>query len=149
MMKAASLDVKGLIPHRAPMLLVHRVVEAREDTVTCVGGVSEESPFVADGVASAVLALELAAQSAAVSAALAADPAAEPRVGFLAALRDVRFHVREIPAGRPLLATVRRGRTLGPLATYEASVTFEDGAGEILTATLSVAQGGSVLQYAV
>jgi len=141
MMEASTIDVKGLIPHRAPMLLVDRVVEVLEDAVTCAGGVGEDSPLACGGVASPALALELAAQCAAIAAALRANPAGggEPRVGYLASLRDVHFQVMELPAGRPLLATVRRGRALGSLATYEARVVFEDDASEVLTATLSVA----------
>lgn len=135
--------VEALVPHRAPALLLERVVEALDDGLVCRGSIPADGPFAADGRASAFLGLELAAQTAAAFEALGrprpeAGPRTEggPRIGYLAAIRDARFQVPELPAGTPLLATVRRLGQAAALAMYSVAVTREDGS-ELLSATLS------------
>lgn len=126
-------DVTRLIPHRPPMLLVKEVVEETDDELICRGTLPCSTPF---------LTLELAAQTAAVMAALEAGKASgtDAPIGYLAAIRDAEFLVRDIPAGRPLLAKVRRKRSLPPLRNYLVEVALEEGRVDLVRATLSTYQ---------
>ncbi len=126
-------DVTRLIPHRPPILMVEAIVEETEDELTCRGRLPCSTPF---------LTLELAAQTAAVMAALEAGEAsgADAPIGYLAAIRDAEFLVRDIPAGRPLLAKVRRKRSLPPLRNYLVEVALEEGRVDLVRATLSTYQ---------
>ena len=100
--------------------------------------VPAESPFVERDVASPFLGVELAAQTAAVLEALDRGPSrGEPAIGYLASIRNAVFRVPELPAGRPLRATVRRLGGVPPLAMYAVTVAREDDQSELLTATLS------------
>ena len=115
--------------------MVEEIVEAGEERIVCRGVLPYSSPF---------LALELAAQTAAVMAALEAGEAAGPgaAVGYLAAIHDARFLVPDIPSGRPVLATVQKAGSLPPLRRYEVSVALEEGAVELVRATLSTYRAG-------
>lgn len=121
--------VTSLIPHRSPILMVEEIVEADGDRIVCRGVLPYSSPF---------LALELAAQTAAVMAALEGEgTGSEAAVGYLAAIHDARFLVPDVPRGRPVLATVEKVGSLPPLRRYEVSVSLEEGAVELVRATLS------------
>lgn len=126
-------DVTRLIPHRPPILMVEEIVEETGDELTCRGRLPCSTPF---------LTLELAAQTAAVMAALDAGDASAGKtpIGYLAAIRDAEFLVRDIPAGRPLLAKVRRKRSLPPLRNYLVEVALEEGRVALVRATLSTYQ---------
>ncbi len=129
--------IEALIPHRAPMLLVERIVEVLEEGLVCRGRIPGGGPLADRGFASVFLGLELAAQTAAVGEALGRGPdAGEPRLGYLTSIKNARFQVPELPAERPLLATVRRVGSVPPLAMYSVEVALEDDGSELLTATL-------------
>lgn len=137
-------DVASLIPHRAPMLLVERIVDVFDGGMVCEGRVPADGPLAHGGRASAFLGVELAAQAAAVLEALGRAPGGgEPRIGYLASIRDARFVVPELPAGRPLLATVRRLGGVPPLAMYAVEVALAEDGRELLTATLSTYLAGA------
>jgi predicted hotdog family 3-hydroxylacyl-ACP dehydratase len=120
------------------MLLVERIVDVFDDGIVCAGRVPADGPLARGGTASAFLAVELAAQAAAALEALRRAPGGgEPRIGYLASIRDARFAVPELPAGSPLLATVRSVGSVPPLAMYSAVVTLAEHGDELLTATLS------------
>ncbi len=129
--------IETLIPHRAPMLLVERIVEVLEEGLVCQGRVPAGGPLAGHGAASVFLGLELAAQTAAVREALGRGAGAgEPRLGYLTSIKNARFQVPELPAGRPLRATVRAVGSVPPLAMYSVEVTLEEDGSELLTATL-------------
>ncbi len=130
--------IEALIPHRAPMLLVEGVVETFTGGLVCRGRIPAGGPIAGRAAASVFLGLELAAQTAAVHQALESGAGGgEPAVGYLASIKNARFQVPELPAGQPLLATVRAVGRLPPLAMYAVEVALEEDGGELLTATLS------------
>ncbi len=130
-------DVATLIPHRPPMLLVESIVEVIAGGIVCRGRVPADGPFAAGGNASSVLGIELAAQAAAVSAALDRSDGSGERIGYLTSIRGARFEVRSLPAGRPLLATVRPRGGVAPLSMYEIEVRLEEDGSELVSATIS------------
>ncbi len=132
-------DVETLIPHRPPMLLVERIVEVSDGGMVCRGRVPAAGPLAAGGVASPLLGLELAAQTAAVLEAFHSrrDDAGEPRIGYLASIREARFRLPQLPAGRPLRATVRSRGAVPPLATYEVGVALEEDGSVLVSGSIS------------
>lgn len=122
-----ALPVHELIPHRPPMLFVERIVGVAEDGATCLCRVPAACALVASGVTPAFVALEAAAQTAAVWEAVRRPKGgyAAVRVGYLVSLRDVVLHVRTIPAGADLIASVRLVANAPPLATYAVDVAVE------------------------
>lgn len=131
-------DVTRLIPHRPPILMVEEIVGACDGEVVC-RGILPSCSSVEGVAASPFLALELAAQTAAVMAALEGgqSPGHGSVGGYLAAIHDARFLVSAIPGRRPVLATVRRTRSMPPLTRYSVKVTLEDGSRDLVRATLS------------
>lgn len=126
------------------MLLVERVLDVFDGGMICEGCVPAAGPLAHEGRASAFLGVELAAQTAAVLESLGRAPGGgEPRIGYLASIRDARFAVPELPAGRPLLATVRRLGGVPPLAMYSAVVALAEDGSELVSATLSTYLVGS------
>lgn len=131
-------SIETLIPHRLPMLLVERIVGVLNEGLVCAGRIAETSPFVRRGVAPIALGLELAVQTAALFEALGHHPSRErPRIGYLVSIRDARFRVPGLPAGRPLLAKIQAAGSAPPLTMYSVEVTREEDGSELLAATLS------------
>lgn len=127
-----------LIPHRPPILLVERIVEVLDGGLVCEGRIPADGPFADGERASAFLGIELAAQSAAVLEALRHGlGGGPPPIGYLTSIREGRFEVPALPAGRPLLATVQRKGGVAPLALYSAEVKLAEDARLLVTATFS------------
>ena len=119
--------IESLLPHRPPMLFVDGIVGEADDGLTCSARVPEGCAIVEGGRAPAVAALEAAAQTAAVWEALRATRAGETvgRMGFLVSARDVELYETRVPAGAPLVASVRQVAHAGPLTLYRVEVTCE------------------------
>ena len=112
-------DIKEIIPHRQPMLLVDRV-EVTEDQKTAVGykGVTYNEPFFAghfpeEPVMPGVLIMEAMAQTTAVL--LLNHPSMRGKIGYYAAMNKVRFRKKVVP-GTLLRMDVEVLKHRGPLA---------------------------------
>ena len=111
-------DIKEIIPHRQPMLLVDRV-EVAEDQKMAVGykGVTYNEPFFAghfpeEPVMPGVLIMEAMAQTVAVL--LLNDPLMRGKIGYYAAMNKVRFRKKVVP-GTLLRMDVEVLKHRGPL----------------------------------
>jgi predicted hotdog family 3-hydroxylacyl-ACP dehydratase len=111
-----------LLPHAPPALLLRAIVAAGEEGVVAVAEVSPGHPLVKDGRLSTFLALEAAAQAAAALEALGRREAPGPRIGYLVGIRDARFAVPSLPAGRPLRVAARLEGSAFPLSRYAVAV---------------------------
>lgn len=116
-----------LLPHGPPALLLRAIIEATEDAVVAVAEVSPGHPLVKDGRLPAFLGLEAAAQAAAALEALGRRETpgpriAGPRIGYLVGIRDARFAVPSLPAGRPLRVAARFEGGTFPLSRYAVAV---------------------------
>lgn len=123
-----------LVPHRAPALLLQRLIARTEDGLAAVAAVPRDSPFIRHGRAPALLALEMAAQSAAALEALAGHEG-PPRLGYLVGIRGATLPHAWLPIQTPLRVEVRRAGSVPPLAVFDLTV-----AGDSIyaTGTLSV-----------
>lgn len=127
------------LPHAPPALLVTGVLAASPERVVCRAEIPLDHPLVSGETAPAYLGLEAGAQAAAAwgaLGALAAEGAEEsPRIGYVVAIRNARFHVPGLTAGRPFRVEVRPAGSVPPLSIYEVSV--ETGGEELLAGTVS------------
>lgn len=142
-----SLD--GLLPHVGRSRLIRRVLEVGEAHIACEGTPPSdpEHPLRVDGTLEPSAAVEYGAQAMAIHGALAAGgspPDAAPRVGYLVAVRDLRFG--EIAFGTvatPVRVEAERVLAMGDQVSYAFVVSTPDGA-RLASGRASVAlQGGS------
>jgi 3-hydroxymyristoyl/3-hydroxydecanoyl-(acyl carrier protein) dehydratase len=124
-----------LLPHRAPMLLVHRVLESGDGWGSCDASVSSEAQFARGGSIPALAALEVAAQSLGLIEGAAASEEGSPRIGLLVGIANARLAAATFPAGSKVTAQVERTASVPPMARAEARVTSGDQ--EIATCTLT------------
>jgi 3-hydroxymyristoyl/3-hydroxydecanoyl-(acyl carrier protein) dehydratase len=112
----------ALLPHGPPALLLRAVAEVAEGGIAAVAEVPPRHPLVADGRFPAFLALEAAAQAAAALEALGRCEAPGPRIGYLVGIRDARFTVPSLPAGRRLRVAARLTGGAFPLSVYAVTI---------------------------
>lgn len=123
-----AVDVRAILPHRYPFLLVDAFVSQDGNDFECIKNVSHNEPFFpghfpGEPVMPGVLVVEALAQAAAVGLAVregnAAGDGAEERdavegaVGYLAAIEQARFRRKVVPGDQLRLTgtivTFRRG----------------------------------------
>ncbi|HEX9944640.1 MAG TPA: hypothetical protein VGG03_21735 [Thermoanaerobaculia bacterium] len=138
--------VEALIPHAPPARLVRSIVEASREEIVCTAEIPPLHPFVDGDQSPAFLGIEAAAQAAAVLEALnRRREAPGPRIGYLVGVREARFTIPSLPAGRPLRVTARLRGGAFPLSIYEIAVGEPDReavSGSISTYLASPTRGG-------
>jgi 3-hydroxyacyl-[acyl-carrier-protein] dehydratase len=146
-------QLRHLLPHRWPMLLIDRAY----DVLPGVSGrglknVTISEPFFAghfpqQSVMPGVLIVEAMAQLVAVvhatTPSVSEDPDIAARVGYLGAIRQMKFSRLVVPGDR-LIMTAEFGSALGPLrvASVHASVDGAVAATGSLTVSLPTAKDG-------
>ncbi|HEY0510314.1 MAG TPA: hypothetical protein VGH73_00320 [Thermoanaerobaculia bacterium] len=140
---AGVVDLPVLLPHAPPARFIASVLAVSAEGIVCAAAVPAAHPLAEKGRLPACLGIEAAAQAAAVLEALARreGEAPGPRIGYLVGVREARFAVPSLPAGRPFRVTARRQGSAPPLAVYEIAA-GEPGA-EWLTGTISTFLPGS------
>ena len=135
--QAAGFPPPGsLLPHGPPALLLQAVSEVAEDGIVAVAEVPPSHPLVVEGRFPSFLALEAAAQGAAALEALSRHGASSgPRIGYLVGIRDARYVLPSLPAGRPLRVSARLTGGAFPLSVY--AVTIGEMGSEVAAGTLS------------
>ncbi len=133
-------QIKEIIPHRPPFLLVDRILSISDDNTEIIGqkSVSMNEPFFAGhfpekAVMPGVLIVEALAQTGAVL--LLSAPENKGKIGYFAGINNMKFKKQVVP-GDVLTLTVKLARHKGSL--YFANVTATvDGqiaaAGEIMS----------------
>lgn len=120
--------IERLVPHRAPMLLVDRIVEAAEDAVTAETCIDPQCIFAVgnEGVPSYV-GLEMMAQTVCAYDGLRRfEEGLPPPIGFLLGCR--RFTVRRpyLAPGAILTITARMLFNDGDMASFDCSIRDDD-----------------------
>ncbi len=102
-----AVDVRAILPHRYPFLMVDAFVSQDGDDFECVKNVSFNEPFFqghfpTEPVMPGVLIIEALAQAAAVGVAvregrLGDDSGTGPGVGYLAAVENAKFKRKVVP----------------------------------------------------
>lgn len=99
-------DIRAILPHRYPFLLVDRLTENAAGRFTCIKNVTFNEPFFAghfpdEPVMPGVLIIEALAQAAGV--ALGADSGGSPGTGYLTGIDGARFRRKVVPGDQLLL----------------------------------------------
>lgn len=120
-----TIDVRDMLPHRFPFLMVDAFVSQSGDDFECVKNVSHGEPyfqghFPQESVMPGVLIVEALAQAAAIGLQLReGDAMAAGSVGYLAGIDGARFRRKVVPGDRlRLTGTITRFRR--GLCTVEA-----------------------------
>jgi predicted hotdog family 3-hydroxylacyl-ACP dehydratase len=133
-------DIRSLVPHAGPMLLLDRVVSADEETLCAEIHIRSDSLFCAAGGVGAWVGLEYMAQAISAYAGYVAWLRGEPvKVGFLLGTRHYECARPVFTVGTLLRVHVRRVlQSDNGLASFECRI--DDLAGPLATANLTVFQ---------
>lgn len=134
-----NVDVRALLPHRYPFLMVDRFVSQEGDRFECLKNVSAGEPFFQghfpdEPVMPGVLIVEALAQAAAVGLAVR-EGHQEGAVGYLAGVDGARFKRKVVPgdqlrlrgeilAFRRRLCKVSAAALVGEDVAAEATLSF-------------------------
>lgn len=138
-----TLDLRAILPHRYPFLLVDAFVSQDGDTFECRKNVSYNEPFFqghfpTEPVMPGVLIVEALAQASAVGLAVRegwTEPGAEPKIGYLAEIGVAKFKRKVVPGDvlrltgtvvqfRRRLCRVEARALVGEEVAAEASLAF-------------------------
>ena len=134
-----TVPIRELMPHRPPMVLVDRVIEATADGVVCEVSISPDSVYAtANGVPNIVV-LECMAQAVSVFVGLSNRREGNPiRDGYLVGVNNGQFDVDGFAIGAKLRVSVKRRWGNASFASFECKTTVDDT--EAASATLNVYQ---------
>jgi predicted hotdog family 3-hydroxylacyl-ACP dehydratase len=138
--------IADVVPHSARMLLLDRVVQYDEESLTAELTIRPDSPFVRSGSVGTWVALEYMAQAIAAFAGCEARTRGEPpKVGFLIGSRHFTCTVPELPVGATMQVTVvRELQDDSGLGSFSGTLR---GDGISADATLAVFQPHDVQQF--
>lgn len=120
-------EIKAIIPHRYPFLLVDQIIEVEENRIVGKKNVTINEPFFQGHfpdypVMPGVLILEALAQTGAVS--ILAKEENKGKIGFLAGIDKARFR-RQVRPGDVLTLEVEITRIKGPIGKGRAKATVD------------------------
>lgn len=97
-----AVDIRGILPHRYPFLLVDAFVSQEGDEFECLKNVSHNEPFFVghfpeEPVMPGVLIVEALAQAAAVGLAVREGEGGVAGVGYLASIEAAKFRRKVVP----------------------------------------------------
>lgn len=134
-----DVDIRAILPHRYPFLMVDAFISQEGDRFECVKNVSHNEPFFQghfpqEPVMPGVMIVEALAQAAAVGLAVR-EGGQEGEIGYLAAVDSAKFRRKVVPGDRLRLTgeivLFRRGlckvsasALVGDEVAAEASLSF-------------------------
>lgn len=133
-------DIRQLLPHSGPMVLLDRVVVADDESMCAEVRIRSDSLFCADGGVGAWIGLEYMAQTIGAYAGYTAWLRGEPiKIGYLLGTRCYECRRAVFAVGTLLRIHVKRVlRSENGLASFECHI--DDDIGAIASAHLSVYQ---------
>lgn len=142
-------DLSEILPHRAPMVLIDRIVALRADHIESEVTIGQDSLFRRGDAVPAYVGVEYMAQTCAAFAGLEASARGEAaRSGFLLAARNYRARVSEFPLGTTLSVRVTQvHREAGGLSLVEGKIYARDDATPLVEATLTVFEVADLQQH--
>ncbi|HEX7004824.1 MAG TPA: 3-hydroxyacyl-ACP dehydratase FabZ [Trueperaceae bacterium] len=99
-----SVDIRAILPHRYPFLMVDAFISQEGDSFECVKSVSHNEPFFQghfpeEPVMPGVMIIEALAQAAAVGLAVR-EGQQDGQIGYLAAVDGAKFRRKVVPGDR-------------------------------------------------
>ncbi|MDR0771497.1 MAG: hypothetical protein LBE75_09965 [Burkholderiales bacterium] len=140
--------ITDYLPHRPPMLLLDRVVEAAESRIVCEVTLQVDSPFCDGAAVPGWVGVEYMAQTVGVLAGWRALEKRLPvKIGFLVGARHYRSHVPQFRAGEVLRVTAET-ELMNDDGLVAMRCTLHDAGGALLAeATLLVFQPDDLDAY--
>ncbi|SRR5690606_3741815 len=119
-------DVRTLLPHEGPAVLLAQVLASAPHETTCSVGCEDLTPYARGGRVPTLLAVELFAQCAAVHRVLTQKARARGR-GVLAAVRHLELNAPFLEADEVLRVTVSAASELGGFTTFDGHLAGASG----------------------
>lgn len=145
----ALLDVADYLPHRAPMILIDRLLEHQPDTLLSEVFIQPSSPYFDDKAQSVpnYVGIEYMAQSIAALAGIEATAKQRPiRVGFLLGTRKLQLHIKAYQLGQRYQIRVSRlYQEESGLAVFDCQILHQ--ATLVATANINVFQPQDTQAY--
>lgn len=131
--------IAARIPHQGSMCLLDAVLRWDADSIVCRASshCQPDNPLRADDALGAANGIEYAAQAMAVHGALVAGSESAPAAGYLASVRDVKWHAPRLDTLAPELL-VHAQRLSGDANTILYSFHLEAGNTTVLSGRASV-----------
>jgi predicted hotdog family 3-hydroxylacyl-ACP dehydratase len=115
--------IADYLPHRPPMLLIDRIDEVTERTVTCRATIRPDWVFVQNGLVHPSAMIELVAQACAIYVGVTNARAGEPpRLGFIGGCRKIEFAVDSFSVGDELAIAATKILGQKNLAAFTGTV---------------------------
>lgn len=140
-------DIRTLVPHSGPMVLLDRAVSADEESLCAEVRIRSDSLFCVDGAVGAWIGLEYMAQAIGAYAGYAARLRGEPiKVGYLLGTRCYECRRPDFPVGTLLRIHVKRIlQSENGLGSFECRI--EDESGLLASGNLSVFQPAGEAEF--
>ncbi len=142
-------DIRSLVPHSGPMVLLDRVLAAGPDSLSAEVGITAQSVFCDGAGVGSWVGIEYMAQAVAAQAGYVARLAGEPvKVGFLLGARRYQASVPLFAVGSVLQVHVQRA-LLGEngLGAFECRIVDVASGETAATATVTVFQPNDVNEF--
>ncbi|MGB0683237.1 MAG: hypothetical protein ACPGOV_11035 [Magnetovibrionaceae bacterium] len=131
--------IEDLIAHRAPMILIDRVLDFDSEFIRTQVVITEKSPFLRAGRVPAYVAIEYMAQSIAAYSGLCAKQEGRPiSIGFLLGTRNLSLKKTTFEIGNSLSVDAKSIYNDGEMGAFECQV-FRHGE-KVASAILNVYQ---------
>jgi predicted hotdog family 3-hydroxylacyl-ACP dehydratase len=140
-------DIRSLVPHAGPMVLLDRVVSVDEDSLLAEVCIRSDSLFCSGGGVGAWVGIEYMAQAIGAWAGYAARLRGEPpKLGFLLGTRRYECRRPSFVLGSRLRVHVQRVfQNENGLGSFECAIDDEEG--QLATATVTVFQPDNVNDF--
>jgi predicted hotdog family 3-hydroxylacyl-ACP dehydratase len=140
-------DIRTLVPHSGPMVLLDRVISAGEESLCAEVRIRADSLFCVDGAVGAWFGIEYMAQAIGAYAGYVARLRGEPiKLGYLLGTRCYECSRPVFTAGTLLRIHAKRIlQSENGLGSFECRI--EDESGQIAAATVSVFQPAGEVKF--
>lgn len=141
-------DIRELLPHSGPMVLLDRVVAADDESLCAEVGVRQDSLFYAGGGVGGWVGLEYMAQTIGAFAGYRARLRGEPvRIGYLLGTRHYECHRPTFALGSRLKIYVQRVlQSADGLAAFDCRIDDDQGLAASANVTVfQAAAGGNII----
>ena len=119
-------DLDHLIPHRAPLRLIDRILQADEHQLEALSVVKDTWPLCRSGGANVIITLEVIAQASAALHGYRKGWQAEPRVGFLVGIKEARFYRQHLPLKAELITKVNVVSFISNFCVFKGALRLGD-----------------------
>ncbi|MBW8309804.1 MAG: hypothetical protein K0M45_09285 [Candidatus Paracaedibacteraceae bacterium] len=144
MINYQDMCLVDVLPHKAPMILLDKIIEFRENLIHVSVTITQESLFLANDKVPAYVGLEYMAQAIAAWNGIVSRHSSTfpPRIGFLLGTRNLKLHSPAFSIGTKLDIFGTCNYTDGEMGSFDCWIDHEGT--QVASATLTVFQPHSL-----